>query len=170
MPSPPLGEDFSLLPLWPQSLASFPLGQGTVPLCRTDRRMTIPGRIGPELVRPRLPKSPTATFMLTAALGGRLRVHSTDRQTEAWHPEKAQEESGEQKHLEKMELRGQVLQTLQGSGRALLWAGFFSPTTEAPGPGFFQLDPWKSPKQEPGEELLVIYSQPHLVCIPPAEP
>ena len=48
--------------------------------------------------------------------------------------------------------------------------GLCSPTTEAPRPGFLHLNPWKSPKQELGEELLVICAQSHLVCIPPAEP
>ena len=48
--------------------------------------------------------------------------------------------------------------------------GLCSPTTEAPRPGFLHLSPWKSPKQELGEELLVICAQSHLVCIPPAEP
>lgn len=49
------------------------------------------------------------------------------------------------------------------------WAGIPSPTTKAAGPGLLHLGPWKSPKQEPGEELLVIRSRSHLVCLP-AEP
>lgn len=38
-----------------------------------------------------------------------------------------------------------------------------------PRPGVLHLGPWNSPKQEPREELLV-FSQFHLVCIPPAQP
>lgn len=39
------------------------------------------------------------------------------------------------------------------------------PPTKAAGPGLLHLGPWKSPKQELGEELLVILSESHLVCI-----
>ena len=48
--------------------------------------------------------------------------------------------------------------------------GLCSPTTEAPRPQFLHLGPWRSPKQELGEALLVICAQSHLVCIPPGEP
>lgn len=141
MPSPSLSEDSPFLP------SGYRFGvvlAKQVPLCRTDHKMTFPGRAGPRTIFPQLPKSLVATFMLTTAPGGRgsIYVHSTVGQAETYSPKEAQGESGEHRRLGKMKLKGQGLQTLQ-AGAPLCWAGLFSPTMEATGPDLPHLGPWR---------------------------
>lgn len=122
---------------------------------------------------PQLPKAQIATVLLRPALGGRGSgyVHSTDGQTEGWSPEEPGEERGTEES--RMEFKFPrpwclggffcALSSPLGPGWDLLPAT--PPSTKAAGPGLLHLGPWKSPKQELGEELLVILSKSHLVCI-----
>ena len=131
--------------------------------------------MGPGLICPQLPKSPVATFTFTTALF--VSILQMDR-LRLGAQKKIQEESGEQRSLEKVELMGSRSPDAAGGWDSCFvpcdlcpgWAGHCSPTTEALGPGLLHLGPWKSPKQELGVERLVICSQSHLVCIPAAEP
>lgn len=109
-PSLSLSEDSLFLPSG-HRLRVVPPSAKQVPLCRTDHKMTFPGRVGPRTICPQLPKPPVATFMLTTALGGRgsVYVHSTVGQAETYSPEKAQREPGEHRGLGKVELKGQGL-------------------------------------------------------------
>lgn len=100
-------------------MASLPLGWGSVPLCMTHHKMAFPGRMGPGLICPQLPKSPVATFTFTTALFvsillmDRLRLEAQ---------KKIQEESGEQRSLEKVELMGSRSPDAAGG-----WDGCFVP-------------------------------------------
>lgn len=81
----------------------------------THHKMAFPGRMGPGLICPQLPKSPVATFTFTTALF--VSILQMDR-LRLGAQKKIQEESGEQRSLEKVELMGvKVPSCCRGMGR-----------------------------------------------------